>query len=89
MEKVPLEILLSQNFNGLAKRLRRPSGGSIISQQIGCWKGFRVGDACRFDYTHISCLESSVMEKKTVFSLLCRPIYAGNSLDIQYIRPKH
>lgn len=69
-KKIPLEILLSQNFNGLAKRLHRPSGGSIISQQIGCWKGFIVGDACCFDYTHISCLELSVVEKKQ-FSLSC------------------
>lgn len=89
MEKVSLEILPSQDFNGLAKRLRRPSGGSIISQQIGCWKGLIVGDARRFDYTHISCLESSVVEEKTVFSLLCRLIYASNWLDIQYIQPKH
>lgn len=87
MEKVPLEILLSQNFNGLAKRLHRPSGGSIISQKIGCWKGFIVGDACCFDYTHISCLESSVMGKKR-FSLSCAVRFML-ALDIQDIQPKH
>lgn len=52
MEKVPSENLLSQNFNGLAKRLLLPSGGAIISQeQVGCWKDGVVGDVCRFGYT--------------------------------------
>lgn len=52
MEKVPSENLLSQNFNGLAKRLLLPSGGAIISQeQVGRWNDGAVGDVCRFGYT--------------------------------------
>lgn len=34
MEKVPSENLLSQNFNGLAKRHHLPSGGSIIRRIV-------------------------------------------------------
>lgn len=54
MEKVPSENLLPQNLNGLAKRLRLPSGGAVISfisavsHQLGNKEdvGRVLGDVC-------------------------------------------
>lgn len=69
MEKVPSEILLSQNFNGLAKRPRLPSGGAIIShQQAGCWEDGTVE-------TRVA-LAPLALQKKPVFPLSRRQINA-------------
>lgn len=83
-------MLLSQNFNGLAKRLCLPSGGSIISQeQEGRWKGWtlEMPDALITLVFHV--LSLLLRKKKPIFPLSRCQIYASNSTDRHYIQPRH